>query len=149
MARNNRRPSPTGQRAQELRAQIAAAETSSTGTNDDLDLGPMSSSPSPKPGQKVAVPSQALMGSDQPTHDWGKYGFFLAGFLAVVAVIWQFADTTFAVKSMGEDVKVLQRKSDDLYRVSVDVTARISAVERVNPNPKQAPTKPKEPQKTN
>lgn len=148
MARNNRRGRLPGQTTQDVRAQIAASETSLTSTADVGNLGPKLN-PLPTPGQKVAVPSQAMMGSSEPLHDWGKYGVLLAGFIAVVTVIWQFADTVFAVKSMGEDVKVLQRKSDELVHTSADVAARVSSLERGGTSPKQVSPKLKEPQSTN
>jgi hypothetical protein len=66
--------------------------------------------------------------------DWGKVGVWVAvgtfAFGALVAVIWNYADTVNSVKNISNDVIDLKRKTDELLRSSLDAAARLSSLER-------------------
>lgn len=114
--------------AQMQRAVLASAETSPTGSSPDGEIGDPKNRLS-RTGEKVAVPSSEMMGT--PADDkFSKYGFFLALMVASCGAIWMFADTYFAVKTMGEDVKLLQRKAEEFFRLNANTEGRISALER-------------------
>jgi hypothetical protein len=62
--------------------------------------------------------------------DWGKIGVYITLAIAAAGAIWKFADIAVSVRNLGEDVKDLKQKSDDLFRSSIESLARIAALEQ-------------------
>ena len=83
-------------------------------------------------GERVEAPTAELLGTAKT--DWGKVGVWLAVgtfvFGVIVTVIWNYADTVNSIRNLGEDVKELKRKTDELLRSSLDAGARLSSIER-------------------
>ena len=137
MGRNNRRSIPAD-RDQMTRQRLANAETTETGAS-----GNANSEDTPSilrlPGEKVSIPSSALLGRGT---DWTKIGVYVA--IAAVALpavfggAWFFSDINTSVRGVVDEVKELKRKSDDLFRQTADSVARISALERLPSNPEKS-----------
>ena len=81
--------------------------------------------------------------------NWGKAGvlvtvaIFLIG--SLITGIKDYADTVNSVKNLGSDVAELKKKADDLFRTSVDSSARLSNLER-RAHSEAAPLPPMRPQ---
>jgi cell division protein FtsB len=69
-----------------------------------------------------------LLGHSKP--DWGKLSVVLGIILAAGGGLWHYADTAASVKNLGDDVKDLKRKSDDLLRTTIETSTRVSTLER-------------------
>ena len=122
MPRNRQPPATTRGRSKE---QLFTAETSDTST-DDPDAR-KSRGTNPK-GERVEAPSAALL--QQPNHDWGKIGVYVAVALAAITFIYSYADLMSLARNTSDDVKELKRKSDELLRSSLETSARIGVLER-------------------
>jgi hypothetical protein len=83
-------------------------------------------------GERVEVPTAELLGTTKT--DWGKVGVWLAVgtfvFGVIVTIIWNYADAVNSIRNLGDDVKELKRKTDELLRSSLDAGARLSSLER-------------------
>lgn len=78
--------------------------------------------------------------------DWGKVSAYLAMFAILGGAMWQFADVFISVKNLRDDMKELQRKSENLLLTSVETSVRVTALERGDAqqphgNPSSCPTK--------
>lgn len=111
------------QRQSRSEGQLAAGETSETG------VGVSSAREQDKFSKEhVERPAQELLAPTGP--DWSKWGVCLSAVLAGIGLMWHYADISFNVKTMLEDVKDLKRKSEEMLKFSLDASGRISALER-------------------
>lgn len=62
--------------------------------------------------------------------DWGKISAYLAMFTLVGGAMWQFADVYISVRNLRDDIKELQRESENLLSISVETSARVTVLER-------------------
>jgi hypothetical protein len=62
--------------------------------------------------------------------DWGKISAYLAMFTLVGGAMWQFADVYISVRNLRDDIKELQRESENLLRISVETSVRVTVLER-------------------
>lgn len=69
-----------------------------------------------------------LLGHNQV--DWGKISAYLAMFTLVGGAMWQFADVYISVKNLRDDIKELQSESENLLRISVETSVRVTVLER-------------------
>lgn len=126
MQKSKSRVPPSGGKSRDL---LTRADTAATATSVESQVDPI---PRRQRGERVAAPTAELLGSD--ITDWGKVGTWVAigafAFGVVVTVIWNYADMVNSIRNLNDDVKDLKRKTDDLFRSSVDATARISSIER-------------------
>lgn len=122
MPRN--RPPPTTIRGRS-KEQLFSAETDVTST-DDQEV--RTSRSTKLKGERVEAPSADLF--QQATYDWGKIGVYIAVAIAVIGVIYSYADLVSLARNTSEDVKELKRKSDELLRSSIETSARIGVLER-------------------
>jgi hypothetical protein len=97
-------------------------DTSSSGPDDRKQRGKK-----PK-GERVEAPGFELQPPEK--RDWGKIGVYLSGAIFSVGLIYNYADLSSLVKSTAEDVKDLKKKSDELLRSSIEVSARMGVLER-------------------
>lgn len=64
--------------------------------------------------------------------DWGKISAYLAMFTLLGGAMWQFADVYITVRNLRDDIKELQRESENLLRISVETSVRVTVLERVD-----------------
>ena len=114
-------PGPKG-RSKDL---LFNAETSVTSTDESEYRKPRSKR---QKGERVEAPSAELI--PQPRHDWSKISVYVALALAAAAAIYNYADLASLVRSTAEEVKDLKRRSEELLRSSLEVTARLGVLER-------------------
>ena len=142
MARGKPRTQPPpSPRPREL---LNRADTAATATSYERPPEPI---PQSQRGERVDAPTAEMRG--RPSTDWGKVsvwvaiGIFALGIL--ITVIWNYADTVNSIKNLSSDVGDLKRRADDLFKSSVDATARLAALERraqLYAQPIPAPTVP-------
>lgn len=126
MAKSKHRIPQPQQKSREL---LNRADTAATATSVDQPSDPI---PRRQRGERVAVPTAEMLGP--PPTDWGKVGVWVAvGTFAttiLITVIWNYADTVNTIKNLNSDVGDLKRRTDDLFKSSVDASTRITNLER-------------------
>ena len=122
MSRDRQLPPTKGISREFLFNADTLGDTSSSGPEDKKQRGKK-----PK-GERVEAPGLELQPAEKP--DWGKFSFYLAGAIFSVGLISNYADLSSLVKSTAEDVKDLKKKSDELLRSSIEVSARMGVMER-------------------
>lgn len=129
---------------QKSRSLLNRADTAETATSFEQPSEPI---PQRQRGERVDAPTAEMRGP--APNDWDKVGVlvtvatFLIGLL--ITGIWHYADTVNSVKNLGSDVAELKNKADDLFRTSVDSSARLSNLER-RAHSEAAPLPPMRPQ---
>lgn len=123
MAKGKPRPPPPPSRLSN-RSWLSSAEVSTTDT-----LGGVEPKQNPRiqQGETVAIPSHELF--DRPAFDFQKWSFYLGLAVAILGALWHYADTTFTVKGLSEDVKGLKQKSEQLVTTTLENSTRLSALE--------------------
>ena len=145
MPKNRPRPPDQRTRSRDL---LSRAETVATVTSVERNAEPV---PRRLRGERVDAPTADML--SPPKTDWVKVGVWVATvtfvFGVVVTGVWNFADTVNSVRNLGDDVRDLKRRTDDLLRASLDVAARIASIERrphelplAVPPPTKAPSSP-------
>lgn len=82
------------------------------------------------PDQLLATGSSRLGLFEHDLVDWGKISTYLAIFTLVGGAMWQFADVYISVRNLRDEVKELQRESENLLRISVETSVRVTVLER-------------------
>ena len=117
---------PQPQRSPNL---LNRADTTETATSFEQPTEPI---PQRQRGERVDAPTAEMRGP-APT-DWSKVGVWVAvGTFSVgllITVIWNYADTVNSIKNLGSDVSELKKKTDDLFKSSVETSTRLSNIER-------------------
>lgn len=136
MSRGKPRPP---MRRQDLRQPPTDADTSATASADASEEP--GSTVKRVRGERVDAPSRELLG--HPKTDWGKVGVWVTIGVAIASAIgaamWNYADTAAAVRNLGEDIRDLKRKTDDLFKASVESSTRLTAIERKSEETRKLP----------
>lgn len=82
------------------------------------------------PDQLLATGRSRLGVLEHNLVDWGKISAYLAMFTLAGGAMWQFADVYISVKNLHDDVKELQRENENLVRISVETSVRVTVLER-------------------
>lgn len=114
---------------QRTRSLLNQADTAETATSFEQAPEPI---PKRQRGERVDAPTAEMRGP--PPTDWGKVGVWVAlGTFSIgllITVIWNYADTVNSIKNLSSDVADLKKKADDLFKSSVDASARLTSLER-------------------
>ena len=134
MARGKPRIPTPQQKSREL---LNRADTAATATSFEQPPEPI---PRRQRGERVDAPTAEMRGA--PPTDWGKVGVWVAvGIFAIgllITVVWNYADTINSIKNLNGDVGDLKKRTDELFKSSVDASTRLSSLER----PAQAQASP-------
>ena len=129
---------------QKSRSLLNRADTAETATSFEQPSEPI---PQRQRGERVDAPTAEMRGP--APINWGKVGVLVTvgtTFIGLLITgIWHYGETVNSVKSLGSDVAELKRKADDLFRTSVDSSARLSNLER-RTHSEAAPLPPMRPQ---
>ena len=126
MAKGKPRIPPPRQKSRQL---LDNAETAATATSFEQPPEPISRR---QRSERVDTPTAEMRGA--PPTDWSKVGVWVAvatfSIGLIITVVWNYADTVNSIKNLTSDVGDLKKRADDLFKSSVDTSARLLNLER-------------------
>jgi hypothetical protein len=80
--------------------------------------------------ERLSVPDDALFVEPKSELDWGKLGFLLAAGVALVTALFHYANLTFSVGNLTDEMKDQKVRVEGVTKSTVDLTTRVNSLEQ-------------------